>query len=147
MALGRIRESQHDTAGALQTYGQLMAQLPDFYPAARQMALLLTQSADNDAKALDLATKAREGFANDPELTKAFGVLAYRQRNYSRAATLLEESARNRPTDGEVLYYLGMAQDELKSRVASVKSLQKALELDLKPELAAKAKEIIARGK
>jgi len=56
---------------------------------------------------------------------------------------LLQESSRKLTSDAEVIYYLGMAQYNLKDRASSTRSLQRALELGLKGDLAVEAKKIL----
>ncbi|HVU36566.1 MAG TPA: hypothetical protein VHE61_24210, partial [Opitutaceae bacterium] len=75
------------------------------------------------------------------------GIIQYRRGRYDRAAALLEESSRSRSDDGEVFYYLGMSQIHLNSRPASVRSLRRALELNLAPELAEKVRDALAKAK
>ena len=58
------------------------------------------------------------------------GIIVFRQGDYSRAVTLLQESARQKTGDAELMYYLGMAQYRLKNRAES-KTLQRALDLNL----------------
>ncbi len=84
--------------------------------------------------------KARESFPEDSRLARALGILAYRQKDYSRSAQLLSESARKADGDAEALYYLGMAQYQLKQRAQSKETLQRALALNVQPALADEAR-------
>jgi Flp pilus assembly protein TadD len=106
--------------------------------------IIFAKHPENDKLALELATKAREALPNDAELAKAFGILLYRQGNHSRAAALLQESARSRMRDGELMYYLGMAQRKLNDEAASNRSLARALELGLPAELETSAKRLVS---
>ena len=56
---------------------------------------------------------------------------------------LLQESSRSLTTDPDVMYYLGLAQHNLKDRAGSTRSLQRALELGLKGDLANEARKIL----
>jgi hypothetical protein len=77
-------------------------------------------------------------------VAKAFGVIEYHQGEFQRAATLLQESASARTADGELQFYLGMSQYELKNRTGSKRSLERALELGLNAELATRARQRLA---
>ena len=87
--------------------------------------------------------KARAAFPDNAELAKALGILLYRQADYSRAASLLKESAAKRPTDADAFFYLGLAQVQLKDAAAKT-SLQRALELNLPADHAAEARKALA---
>src|SRR5262249_399197 len=86
-----------------------------------------------------LATKARETLPNDPDLAKVLGVIAYRGKEFSRSAALLQESARKIPNDPELPFYLGMAQLGMNQRADAKQSLQRALDMKLSPKLAEEA--------
>ncbi len=58
--------------------------------------------------------------------------------------TLLEEALRQRRDDPEVHYFLGAAQLELKRTAEGKKSLERALELKLRADLATEAKKLLA---
>ena len=61
--------------------------------------------------------------------------------------TLLQESARQKTGDAELMYYLGMAQYRLKNRAESKTDLQKALDLNVSGAEAAEAKRVLAELK
>jgi hypothetical protein len=50
-------------------------------------------------QAYGLATKARQAYPGDPEITKALGILDYRSGLYPQAAELLKIAARKRKDD------------------------------------------------
>jgi Flp pilus assembly protein TadD len=91
--------------------------------------------------------KAGEAFPDDPALEKASGIVAYRSGDFSRAANLLQFGEHQLGDDPELAYYLGMAQYRLNMRIESRKSLQRALKLNVNPELAAEARRILAEPK
>lgn len=144
MAKGLLSEAQGNPAEARGAYEAALARHPEFSPARRQLVLLLAKTPIDDAKAAELSVKAREAYPDDAELAKAIGIVMFRQGNFPRAASLLQESSRRRATDAELMFYLGMAQQQLKDQAASVRSLRRALELELQPDLAAEAKRILA---
>lgn len=145
MAKGALDEKSGDAKSAKQVYETALTRYPDFSPAKRQLAILYSTSPDEGQRALELATKAREAFPSDPNVAKALGMIVARQGNHSRAATLLQESARVLVADAEVMYYLGMSQRQLKDQsAAATRSLQRALELGLPEKLAAEARRALA---
>jgi len=141
---GLLSEAQGNSTDARGAYEAALARYPDFSPARRQLVLLLARTPIDDAKAAELSVKAREAYPDDADLAKAIGIVMFRQGNFPRAASLLQESSRRRTTDAEVMFYLGLAQQQMKDRAASVRSLQRALELNLQPDLAAEARRILA---
>ncbi len=147
MVKAAIAEQKPDLAVAEQTYEGVLKHYPDFIPAQKLLAILYTRNPSNDAKAYPLAVKARAAFPADPDVAKALGLLVYRQGNYSRALTLLQESARQKTGDAELMYYLGMAQYRLKNRAESKTDLQKALDLNVSGAEAAEAKRVLAELK
>jgi putative PEP-CTERM system TPR-repeat lipoprotein len=120
---------------------------PLFVPAARDLAILCFDRFPDDSRTADLAAKARETFLDDPNLAKVLGVVAYRCANYSAAAQYLKLSLQTRKNDGELLYYLGMVQYQLKAKTESKAALQQALTLNIQPTLASEAKRILAELK
>jgi predicted Zn-dependent protease len=137
-------ENSSDSTTAQQRYEKLLGQFPDFTPAQRNLTILYAATSADVAKAGPLASKARLAFPNDVALARAVGILAYRQGEFTRAATLLQEVTSKSKDDGEVLYYLGMTQGRLNKRTESKQTLQRALEVGLKEALAAEAKKAIA---
>jgi Flp pilus assembly protein TadD len=75
------------------------------------------------------------------------GMIVYRQGDFSRAASLLTASARQKNNDAELIYYLGMAQYQLKNNALCRTNLQKALGLNLSDAQAVEAKRILAELK
>lgn len=144
MALGIAQEKRADPFAAEKTYEKILARYDDFAPAQRNLTIIFSRRTAVEPTAIEVATKAREAFPNDPEVSKAFGILLVHQGNFIRAAVLLQESAQKLATDAEVMYYLGLAQNGLKDSKASAKSLQRALELGLGGDLAVQAKKLLA---
>ena len=138
---------QGNTKAAIEAYEHMLARYPEFSPAHRNLAIILSASPADAKRGLELATKARTAFPSDPELAKAFGVMLYHQGNFPRASTLLQESARTRTDDAEVQYYLGLTQRQLKNVTAGNKSLERAIELGLSAKLTAEARKALAEGK
>ena len=132
---------------AIQTYEVVLNHYPDFAPAQKSLVLLYAEDPKNDAKSYPLAIKARQAFPGNPEIAKALGLMAYRQGDYARAGSVLAESAQKLNRDAELMYYLGMAQYQLKNRVQCKTALQQALDLNLSGTQAVEAKRILAELK
>ena len=147
MVKAAIAEQKSDLVAAQQTYEAVLNHYPDFTPAGKQLVLLYGKDPRNDSKASLLAIKARQAFPDDPEVAKALGLIVYRQGDYLRAASLLTESARKLNRDAELMYYLGLAQYQLKNRAPAKTALQQALELNLSGSQGVDAKRILAELK
>ena len=143
MALAAAREQKADWPGATKAYEEAVKHFPSFAPAHKRLAILYAENSPDNPKAVDEATKARLAFPNDPDLAKAFGVIVYRQGDFARAASLLQQSAAARTGDAELLYYLGMAQYRLNKRAESKQALQGAIDLHLREDLASEARKIL----
>ena len=147
MVTAAVAEQKPDVAGAKQTYEKILARYPGFSPAQKRLAILYSSNPADNQKALDIATKARQAFPDDAELAKAFGIIEYRQGDYARAASLLQESAGKRSDDAELMFYLGMARYRTNKRAESKQALQRALDLNLSADLAAQARKTLAELK
>lgn len=143
MLRGALLEQRGDFEAARTAYDQAVSQYPSFAPAKRRYAIASTQTKGDEQKAYDLGTRARESYPNDPELARSLGLLAFRLRNFSRAATFLEERTRAQPADAESTFYLGLARRELNELPGSRKALELALSLNLPTELAAEAQRVL----
>ena len=135
-----------NSGAARKVYEEILGRYPDFSPAERSLVLLYAAGAADSPKASDLAAKAREAYPDDPDVAKACGVIAYRGKDYARAVDLLTVCAGQRPDDGELAYYLGMAQTRLKDPAGKV-TLQHALTLGLRDDLAADARKALAESR
>ncbi len=144
MAAGTLHVQRRDFAAAKRTFEKVLSQYPGFSPAKRQLVLLSVSAPGDAQKERALALEAREAFPDDAEVAKAAGIIMLRQKNYPRALNLLQESSRTNSTDAELMYYLGVTQHQLEDRVASRRSLQRALELGLSSDLATEAERLIA---
>jgi tetratricopeptide (TPR) repeat protein len=144
MVQAALDERQGRAQSAQQTYDRILARWPDFAPAKRRLAIIYSAMPEPPKLALELADKAREAFPDDAELARALGLIVYRQGNFSRASSLLQQSARTLTGDAELMYYLGRAQFENKDAAAGKRSLQRALELGLKDDFAREARRLLA---
>jgi Flp pilus assembly protein TadD len=105
--------------------------------------LLYARRSSDDPKAYELTTKARQAYPDDPEIAKALGILTYRRGLYPEASELLKQVAEKRKDDPDLLYYLGMAYYQLKRPEEAEGPLQRALGLNLAPNLADEARRVL----
>ena len=90
---------------------------------------IVSITVNDQQKALEQATKAKEVLGDDPELTKLLGKIAYQQTNYPLAIRLLLESSRKRPEDAEIYFFIGMTHYQQKVKQESKRALERALNL------------------
>jgi tetratricopeptide (TPR) repeat protein len=130
---------------ARQAYDKVLSIYPMFAPAMSQMAFLYSRSDhdDDQAKAYELAEKARVAMPDDPALAKTLGVLAYGRKDYNRSMLLLRETAGKSGNDGEVYYYLGLDYAKLNQPGQSKQALQHALDLHVPDKLATEAHRVL----
>jgi tetratricopeptide (TPR) repeat protein len=147
MVSALLRQQQGASKEAAGMYAQILNDYPLFTPAMRQLAILYTQSGDNDDKAYELAEKARSSYPDDADLQRTLGILAFRRGDAARSKLLLQQSARQLPNDGELLYYLGMDYYKLKQPNDSKQTLQRALALNLPDKMAEEARRVLAELK
>jgi tetratricopeptide (TPR) repeat protein len=147
MALAAADEQRSDPAAAKEAYETVLSHFPEFAPAQRRFAILEAENPTDQKKAYERVVKARQFFPDDPDLARAFGIIVYRQGDFSRAASLLKECSQRNGDDAEVMYYLGMAQHGLNQSAASKESLKRALALNLRNDLAADARRTLAELK
>jgi len=142
-----LQQEKGDFQDARKTLDQVLSLNPLFAPATRDLAILCFDHFPDESRTADLAAKARDTFPDDPHLEKVLGVEAYRRANYSAAAQCLNQSLQTRKNDAELLFYLGMAQYQLKAKAESKAALQQALALNVQAKLAAEAKRVLSELK
>jgi len=148
MVLAIQAEQQGRADDALKLYDRALTHYPSFWPAARNLSILSARhSGGDDQRAYDIGTKARAVYPDDIDLEQALGVLAYRRGDYAGAARLLSESSQTLNGDGEIFFYLGMAQYQLKHMQQSKVALQRALSLPLETKSAEAAHKVLSELK
>ena len=144
-AMDAMNKGDMDAASG--SYNRVLEHYPEFMPACRRLVILLSTKKGDTKRAFDLALKARTAFPGDSELAKAYGIILYRQGDFSRALGMLRESASNLQEDADLMYYLGMTQFRLNDGTGAKQSLQRALELNARSELAAEARRMLVELK
>ncbi|HTD86129.1 MAG TPA: tetratricopeptide repeat protein, partial [Candidatus Binatia bacterium] len=72
------------------------------------------------------------------------GIISFKRGDFARSAQLLRESARQRRSDAELFYYLGMAHYRLKQLAESKEALRQAVALNIAPSMAQEAHRVLA---
>ncbi|MBI5388402.1 MAG: tetratricopeptide repeat protein [Verrucomicrobia bacterium] len=143
MATGVLHEQAQNFSAAKLAYERILAVSPQFAPAVRQLTFLYAASPTEEKRAYELGLRAREAFPRDADVGRTLGILSYRRGEYQHAVPLLTEVSRNRPTDAEVFYYLGLAHHRLKAKSEAGVALRKALSLNLAAPLAQEANKVL----
>lgn len=146
-ANGLTLEMQGKFKEAQEAHDKLLQRYPTFILSTRQLAILYADRLNNDAKAYELATKARTALPKDDALARTLGGLALRRGDYRYAVQLLSEVARNQPKDAQVQFQLGVAQLRLKQLPEARVSLEKAIALDPKAAFVPEAKKLLEENK
>jgi Flp pilus assembly protein TadD len=137
-----------DAAAAMKLWDQIASRWPAFSPALRNYSVLAAYQKPPDmAKALAVATRAREALPDDLELAKAFGILQYQAGDYNKAVRALASVASKRADDAYVQYYLGMSHYKLKQNTQSKAALQNAVRLQAKAPFIPDAQRVLAELK
>lgn len=147
LVLALADEQQGRLPEARSAYERLLQRAPDFAPAARQLALLRLRAGESDPAVQQLATRAREAFPQDAELAAALGEWSLRRGDAARAAQLLNEAVRQQTNRAEWWFHLGLAHHQQKQAAQARPALQRALELKLPEEQAARARQVLAELK
>ena len=142
IAMGTLFEQKGDPAAAIGEYEKVLQHYPDFPPAEKRLVMLYSEDPANQRRAFELVAKAREAFPEDANVAKACGIISYLHGDYGRAEDLLQDAARQLKEDGEVQFYLGMAQFRLKKKANKI-ALERALVLNLRADLATEARRIL----
>ncbi len=148
MASAAIREQEGNPAAARQIYEErLLKGNPGFMPAWRQLAFVCVRGLKDPARAFEAGMKAREAFAEDPELDRLLGEVAFERQDFHRAAQLLDSHARQQTPDAELLYKIGVAHAKLGQKEQAKNALDRALSLKPAEALAGEIRRVLAELK
>jgi tetratricopeptide (TPR) repeat protein len=134
--LAQLRQRDGGLDQAIVAYQKAIDADPYFSPAVRALAIIYGQRPGQEAKAYDLAMKAREAYPHDAELAKTLGILNFQRGFYPQSVELLNQAAATHTDDADVQLYLGRAYEELRKWEQCKASLQRAVALHLAPKLA-----------
>lgn len=131
MRLARLQAREGSADQAIATYQKAIDANPSFAPAVRDLALVYSARAADDAKAFDIIAKARQAYPGDAELAKALGILNFKRGLYPQSAELLNQAAGSRRDDADIQLYLGKSYQQLKRWGDCKSALERALALNL----------------
>ena len=139
------QQGKAEDAGKL--YERALAVYPTFVPAARNLTVLYAQHSIDDQKAYDLGTKIRQSLPRRQGAWARGGCAGLSAWRLCQAAQLLDQYSQTLTNDGELFYYLGMAQYQLKHMPQSKAALQRALALKIQGKPADDARKVLAELK
>jgi tetratricopeptide (TPR) repeat protein len=128
--VGMILEAQNRQEEAKRWYEETMAAVPDAPVAANNLAYIYAEQGINLDAALQLATAAKQGLPDNPDVDDTLGWIYYKKDMANLAIGPLEESLKKRPDTAEVLYHLGLTYAKLGDATKARESLERALQLN-----------------
>ena len=136
--IGIIQTELKNYAAARDAYEKIIADNPHDVAALNNLAYLFTEHLGNLGKAYQMAQRARDLLPHDARTADTLGWVLYRQGDYERALSLLQESAARMTLDPEVQFHLGMAHymagEEGPARVALERAVQSSKDFNGKDE-------------
>jgi tetratricopeptide (TPR) repeat protein len=130
--VGMLLEAQGKRADAVKAY-EAAVNGPGRSPvAANNLAFIYAESGQNLDVALQLATTAKQGLPEDPNVDDTLGWVYYKRGQPQQAIPYLQESLKRNPDSAEVLYHLGMAYAAAGDKVRARETLERALKLNPK---------------
>ncbi len=107
--LGAVYEKAGDQVRLRELYEQAFAAAPESVPVLAEFARMCLDHLGDPERAMNLARAARKLAPQDPEVAHTLGRLAFRSGDHLWAASLLGESAGQRPENGQVQQDLAWA--------------------------------------
>jgi tetratricopeptide (TPR) repeat protein len=126
--LAEAYERQGDAAKAAANYEQTLKLNPKLLSSAVKIAQLYAGPLHDSGKALEFAKKARELAPNDAAVAGLLGRIALKADNFSWAYSLLQESARQRRDDPDILHDLALAAYALGKAPEARQTMQRSLD-------------------
>ena len=111
-SLARLYASGKDYPKAVQIYEKALSKQQDFWPAANDLAALLSdhgRTKEDLDRALALAQGALKRRPEEGVVQDTFGWVYYRKGDAKRALEYLQTAQKKLPENPEVNYHLGMA--------------------------------------
>jgi tetratricopeptide (TPR) repeat protein len=138
-------QAKGDPAAAA-LFSRVLARFPDFAPAEKHLAAIYAEDPAQQAKAYELAVKARKTLSDDADLVRTLARLHYARKEYARAVQLLEETRGRKPLGARDLYTLGASQLRLDDKSGARENLQRALQAGLSAPLAEEARRLLTEA-
>lgn len=125
--IGRINDALTNYPAAAQAYEKVLAINPNFVPALNNLAYLYSARLNQLDKAYPLAQRAQQLDPNDPSTADTLGWILYKRGEYSRALSLLNQSASKTGAAPEIQLHLGMTQYMMGDEDAARTSLEQVV--------------------
>jgi Flp pilus assembly protein TadD len=144
MRLGEAYQKQGAADKAAAALEQALKLNPKLTAAATELAQLNAGPLRNKEQALVYAKKARELAPADPQVAALVGKVAYQSNNFTWSYSLLQEAARQRQNDPEILHGLAWAGYSLGKVNEARDAMQKVLTAGPDSPQAADAQKFLA---
>ena len=141
--VGILLEAQGKRDEARRWYEATVAEVPVAPIASNNLAFIYAEQGTNLDVALQLASAAKKALPDNPEITDTLGWVHYKKGLWPVAAGYLEESAKHRPNNADILYHLGMTYAKLGDKAKSRDALERALKLNPQLSGAAEARQTL----
>jgi tetratricopeptide (TPR) repeat protein len=128
--VGVILEAQGKRSEAMRWYEATMVAVREAPVAANNLAYIYAEEDTNLDMALQLATAAKQGLPDNPDVDDTLGWIYYKKGMASLAIRSFEESLKRRPDTAEVLYHLGLAYTQAGDEAKAREALERALTLN-----------------
>ena len=130
MTLGKLYEQQKDYPNAMQIYEQALAVNPSLWPAANNLAFLLSefgQGPEDLERAMRLGLQASDLRPDDPMVQDTVAWISFKQGNLPMARQILEEALAKAPQDAVLNYHMGAVLAKSGDRLDARERLSAAL--------------------
>ncbi len=127
MLLGVIHEQSGNIPQAIEHYKKVLDILPEFAPAANNLAWLYSHGNGNLDVAMTLAQTAWEHAPDDAGVADTLGWIYHQKGVYLKARGLLGEALKSMPDHPVVLYHMGANSLKLEQKELARDYLKKAL--------------------
>jgi tetratricopeptide (TPR) repeat protein len=128
--VGVILEAQGKRDEAKRWYEATVAAGNNAPVVANNLAMLYAEDGTNLDMALQLATAAKQGLPDNPDIDDTLGWVYYKKNLPALAVGPFQESLKKRPDTAEVLYHLGLAYAKMGDNSKAREALEHALKLD-----------------
>jgi tetratricopeptide (TPR) repeat protein len=130
LEIGEIRQQAKQMDEARDAYEKLIAFQPDCAPALNNLAYLYAEHYGDLTNAAKMAERARKAHPNDPYVADTLAWILYKQGQYPRALSLIQEGLEKEPNNAEVQMHLGMTYYMMEEEDLARVHLQQALSTD-----------------
>ena len=132
LMLGTLHEYKNNWQKAQELYNKALQIVPDYPPAANNLAYLMLLHGGNADVALSLAQTAKRGMPDSPNAADTLAWAYYQKGVYATAGDLLREAIKKTPQNPTYHYHLGMVYQKMNRGPEAKSELQRALQLDPK---------------